>query len=281
MKQISARIVLVTCLVQELGCASGNPAPKTPPVSPGSVYELKVEQKFLDAGATITKVIVRNRDLERIESRTEFFGERARERLAAGGGQLDVSTTLYDFAAHKVYWSGFPGQNALPGGCSWGHYRSARAPVDEDLVTGTTDVLQKMSEGRQQRAAGAGVGNGVAAHILTFVGGNKPTAPEAAAVWPVRVFLADEGGTLLKAEAEGTNGKPTTLFEVTQLTFGAPTGVSLVPPKGCTFGNAEMDDSGAIRAHAETTVRLEASGSLDAASGSSSSAVNVTSSGGQ
>jgi hypothetical protein len=242
------------------------------------VYQLTLERKFLDAGAKITNVIVRNGDRERIESKPEFFGEHARER-AATAGQL-VSTTFYDFAAHKVYWSGL-GQHALPGGCAWGHYRSSRAPVEEDFVTGTNDVLLKMAGGRQRRSGSASVVNGVPAHLVQFVGGNKPTAPEEAAVWPVRVFLAEQSGILLKAESDAADGKPATLFEVTQLTLGAPTGASLAPPEGCKYGNSEMDDSGVIRAHAEANFRVETSGSLDAASGASSSEVNVTSNGGQ
>jgi hypothetical protein len=127
--------------------------------------------------------------------------------------------------------------HALPGGCAWGHYRSARAPVEEDFVTGTPDTLRKMAAGRERRADGVSVVNGVASHIEAFVGGTKPTDPDEATAWPFRVFLADDGGTLLKAEARGPDGKPTTLFEVTQLTWGAPAGASLAPPTGCTFGN--------------------------------------------
>jgi hypothetical protein len=242
---------------------------------------MTLERKFSDAGAKITNVIVRNGDRERIESRTEFFGDRARERIAAGGGQLDVSTTFYDFAAHKVYWIGFPGYKALPGGCAWGHYRSARAPVDEDFVTGTTEALLKMAGGRGRKTGGASAVNGLPAHLVEFVGGTRPTAPEEAAVWPVRAFLAKDSGTLLKAEAQGPGGTAITLFEVTQLNMGGSTGASLTPPTGCTFGNSETDDSGMTRAHAEATVELKASGSIDAASGSNSSAVDVTSSSGQ
>jgi hypothetical protein len=105
--------------------------------------------------------------------------------------------------------------------CAWGHYRSTRAPVDEDFVTRTPDTLRNMAAGRERRADGAIAVNGVAAHSEVFVGGKKPTAPQEAAAWPVRVFLADDSGTLLKAEAEGLDSKPSTLFEVTRLTIGA------------------------------------------------------------
>jgi len=98
--------------------------------------------------------------------------------------------------------------------------------VDQDPVTGTADHLPKLAEGRSRQAAGTGSVGGRPARIEAFVGGKKPTEPDARP-WPTGAWLAEEGGYLLKLEADGPEGKPTTLLEVTQLTFARPPGASL------------------------------------------------------
>jgi hypothetical protein len=181
----------------------------------------------------------------------------ARERVERTIGQ-HVMASLYDFAAQRVYWLGYSGA----GSCSSGHYLSARAPVGDDPVTGTGEQLSKMAQGRPRRAAGSGTVAGLPARIEEFVGGKKPAGKDAPPL-PLRVWLSERDGHLLKLEVAGPDGKPVTPFEVTQLTFGKPAGAPLEPPSPCVATDSEMDDSGTIRGRATASVGATVGGSAD------------------
>ncbi len=216
-------------------------------------YTLKAEGALLDRKVTVT--IVRDGARERIEREIERAGAHA---------------SLYDFEAHRVLWIGWSGA----GTCSWGRYVSARAPVADDPVTGTLETLAELTNGRSRQPAGAGTVAGRAARIEAFVGGKRPADPDEP--WPTRVWLAEDGGWLLKLEAEGAKGRPVILFEVTQLTFGTPAGAQLQPPPGCMDGNAVMDDAGNIRGSASASVEAQATATADLATGAVSAAVTKT-----
>lgn len=234
-----------TAVLVTLGlCAStgAQAQPSTP-----EAYTLKVVGKLGDVEMTTT--IVRDGARERVERRI--------------GPSL--SATLYDFAAKRVYWIGWSGA----GSCSSGRLRSARAPVEEDPVTGTAETLAKLTEGRSRKGAGTGTVAGLAARIEAFVGGTRPTGREADDPWPTRVWLAEDGGYLLKLEAEGKGGKPVTVAEVTQLVFGKPQGAALEPPADCVTTNSEMDEAGNIRGSGSTSVTAEAGGTAELGAGAS------------
>lgn len=216
-------------------------------------YTLKAEGAFVDRTMTLT--IVRDGARERVEL------------AIAGAG---VMTTLYDFEARRVYWIGWSGS----GSCSSGRYLSARAPVREDPVTGTADNLAKLTEGRSRKPAGAGAVRGRPARVEAFVGGKRPKDPDEP--WPTRVWLAEDGGYLLKLEGEGKQRKPITLLEVTELSFGVPKGAQLQPPSECVATNSEMDDAGNIRGSGEMKVDVQASATADLGTGSASATVTQT-----
>lgn len=178
------------------------------------------------------------------------------------------TTTLYDFESRRVYWMGWSG----PGTCSSGRYRSARAPVADDPVTGTAETLTALAAGRTRRAAGAGAVAGMAARIELFEGGKRPTDPDAFP-WPKRAWLAEEGGYLLKLEGEAQDGRPVTMLEVTQLTFARPATAALAPPATCTATDSEMDDTGELRARGQGSVEVAASATADLATGATSATV--------
>jgi hypothetical protein len=171
----------------------------------------------------------------------------ARERIDRTIGP-HVTTSLYDFAARRVYWIGFAG----PGSCSSGRYLSERAPVGEDPVTGTSDQLPQLAEGRSRKAAGSGTVAGMPARIEAFVGRKRPARADEPR--PTRAWLSERDGYLLKLEGEESNGKTTTLFEVTQLVFEKPSATLLEPPSPCAETDSEMDDTGVMRAHATANV---------------------------
>jgi hypothetical protein len=221
--------------------------------APPQAYTLKAEGPFADRRMTVS---------------VERDGPRERIELAI---DKNAMTSLYDFAAHRVYWIGWSG----PGTCSSGRYLSGRAPVDQDPITGTADNLRKLADGRPRQAAGTGAVVGRPVRVEAFVGGKKPAGPEAEP-WPTRVWLAEEGGWLLKLEGEGPGGKSMTLLEVTQLTFAQPAGAPLQPPAPCTSTDSEMDDTGLIRAHAEASAEVQATGTADLGRGTTSSTVTRT-----
>jgi hypothetical protein len=212
-------------------------------------YTLKAEGAFFDRKMTLT--IVR---------------DGARERIERSIGPA-VMTSLYDFEAHRVYWIGWSGA----GSCSSGRYLSSRAPVSDDPVTGTAENLAALTKGRSRQAAGTGVVAGRAARIEAIVGGKRPKDPDEP--WPTRVWLAEDGGYLLKVEGEGAQGKALTLLEVTQLSFGRPSGAPLAPPSSCIATNSEMSDAGDIRSHAEGSAEVKVSATADLGSGTTSATV--------
>jgi hypothetical protein len=222
------------------------------PAAP-QAYTVEAEGAFVDRKMTLT--IVRDGPRERVELAIERAG---------------VMTTLYDFEAHRVYWIGWSGA----GTCSSGRYPSTRARVDEDPVTGTADRLAKLTEGRSRKPAGTGTVAGRPARIEAFVGGTRPKDPDEP--WPTRVWLAEEGGHLLKLEGTGAKGQPVTLLEVKRLTFGKPVGAVLQPPAGCIATDSEMSETGDIRGHAEASTEVRASASADLASGATSATVTRT-----
>lgn len=205
-----------------------------------------------------------------VERTLTIVRDGARERVEAKLGPY-VMTTLYDFGAGRVYWIGWSGA----GTCSSGRYLSARAPILEDPVTAAGDDVVRLAEGRTRKAGGSGTVAGMAARIEAFVGGKRPAGPDRDEPWPTRVWLAEQGGTLLKLEGEGTGGKRVTLLEVTQLAFGKPQGGPLEPPATCTATNTDMDDSGMMRGSATASVTAEAGGSVDLATGATSGSATV------
>jgi hypothetical protein len=216
-------------------------------------YALKAEGKLADRKLTVT--IVRDGARERVEQVIEIPGRKV------------VMATLYDFEARRVYWIGWSGA----GTCSSGRYLSARAPVGEDPITGTADNLAELTKGRSRKAAGTGTVAGRPARIEAFVGGKRPADPDEP--WPTRVWLAEDGGYLLKLEGEAAKGKPMTLLEVTQLTLGKPAGAQLQPPPDCVATNSDMTDDGSIRSSATASVGVQASASADLATGATSATV--------
>src|SRR5512137_1938570 len=118
-----------------------------------TTYTLKAEGALGERRMTIT--IVRDGARERIEHAIELPDRRV------------VQSSLYDFEAHRVYWIGWSGE----GSCSSGRYRSARAPIGEDPVTGSADQLAELTKGRTRKAAGAGQVAGRAARIEALSGG--------------------------------------------------------------------------------------------------------------
>jgi hypothetical protein len=230
MNRILASVALALCSFLPSPVLAQTPAPQA--------YTLEATGELFDRPMAVT--------IER---------DGSRERVVTTLGP-SRTTSLFDFAEHKVYWIGWSGADS----CSSGRYLSERAPVSYDPVTGTPETLAKLTEGgRSRKPAGTATVAGRAARIEALAGGKRPTGPDAEP-WPTRIWLGEEGGYLLKLEAEGARGKLVTPYEVKRLDFGKPRGAPLDPPAGCMATNSEMDDSGSIRGGATASIGAEVSG---------------------
>ena len=179
-------------------------------------------------------------------------------------------TTLYDFQAHTMYWIGWSGPNT----CSAGRYLSARAPLAEDPITGAADSVAKLAAGRKHTLLRPEAVNGIAARLEQIAG---PRPPKSRRGWPTRVWIAQQGDFIVKVEGFDDDGRPATLFEIKRLSLVKPPSALLVPPADCVMTNSEMDDSGLMRAHGESSSEVQASGTVDLSSGATQSEVTATS----
>jgi len=178
------------------------------------------------------------------------YRDGSRERIEVGSGaQAGEGTHLFDFVAHKYYEFGLiAGQQR----CFIGRYPSARAPINLDLVTGSADILKQMPAGAQQRFVRREVVNGIPARLVEIGSDAEPKDPGEPA--PSRIWLAEQGGFIVKLEARGEDGRPYTAFEVKRFGIEPPAAALLAIPPNCTAIDSEMDDTGTVRAHAEATI---------------------------
>jgi hypothetical protein len=198
-------------------------------------------------------------------------GSKERIEMAAQGASRKM-ITLLDFEAHKVHWL-FPGVDPP---CSSGRYLSARGPVGQDLVTGSAETLAGMPKGSQRKVVRQEAVNGMPARVEEIsYPANTPWAADEAR--PSRVWLSEPEGIILKIEGARRGAKPSTMLEVKQFTRENPQAALLATPSGCVVTDSQMDDSGAISAHAEgATVSVEAKGEVNLADKTTTSTVVVT-----
>jgi hypothetical protein len=197
-------------------------------------------------------------------------GSKERIEMAAQGAPRK-RITLLDFDAHKVYWL-FPGQDPA---CSSGRYLSDRAPVGEDLATGSAQMLADLPKGSQRKFVRQEAVNGMPARVeeISYPANTLWAADEAR---PSRVWLSEPEGVILKIDGAKRGAKPSTVLEVKQFTREKPQAALLATPAGCVVTDSEMDDSGTIRAHAEGAVSVEAKGEVNLADKTTRSRISVT-----
>ncbi|MFB3814354.1 MAG: hypothetical protein ACE14L_09585 [Terriglobales bacterium] len=174
-----------------------------------------------------------------------------RERVETSFGPARM-TTLFDFAAHKVYWIGWSGE----GSCSAGRYLGSRAPASSDPVTGGLAMLPRTKTGPDMKrtVVRSESVNGIPARLEEFAPAKASSAAKVTRVW-----LADPGNFVVKMEGPGAEGEGTK-FEVKQFSQAKPAAALLTPPANCPMTDSEMDDTGAIRAHAESKTSVTVSG---------------------
>jgi hypothetical protein len=96
-------------------------------------------------------------------------------------------------------------------------------------------------------------------------------------VQPSRLWLSEPDGIILKMEGGSRGGRPSTILEVKQFTTERPQAALFSPPAACPMTNAEMDESGLMRASGQMDVSAKASGEVNLADQTGQSAVAVSS----
>lgn len=185
-------------------------------------------------------------------------GPKERTEMASEGVPVKM-ISLYDFEAHKVYMIITGPQPS----CSALRYLSARAPIGEDPVTGSAQVLANLPKGSQRKFVRREVVNGIPARLEEIAVPANASAPDV--VQPSRLWLSEPDGIIVKMEGASRGGRPSTILEVKRFTTEKPQAALFSPPAACPMTNAEMDDSGLMRAHAEADVSMKASGEVNLA----------------
>jgi len=126
---------------------------------------------------------------------------------------------VYDFQAHKVYSQivSDPSQH-----CGVQDYNHPIAPPELDVITGTDALIRELTQGNPpMKPVGTETVNGISAKVMDIPGKAK-------------VWLAQDGGFLVKVVTIDPDGKASTIIEVKQLSFAKPPSSALTPPTGCS-----------------------------------------------
>ena len=125
---------------------------------------------------------------------------------------------VYDFQAHKVY-SKIVSDSSIP--CGVQDYPRPIAPPELDVISGTNALIHELTQGNAPlKPAGTETVNGVPTKVMEV--GDK-----------YKVWIAQNGGFLVKVVGPDSEGKATTLIEVKDLSFAKPPASAFTPPSGC------------------------------------------------
>ena len=250
--RIASALLLVVCGLFAVTTGAQAPAPQVPAPQ---AYTLSAE--ITQDGQKILVTIYRDGAKERVEM--------------APGGVPGKLVSIYDFEAHKVYWIM---TGPMPS-CSAGRYLSSRAPIGEDPVTGSAQVLANLPKGSQRKFVRREDVNGIPARLEEIAAPARPAAADA--VQLSRLWISEPDGIIVKMEGASRGGRPSTLLEVKRFAAEKPQAALFVPPADCQAGNAEMDDSGLMRGHAEAEISAKASGEVNLADRTGQSSVAASS----
>ncbi|HUY13249.1 MAG TPA: GIDE domain-containing protein [Terriglobia bacterium] len=234
-----------------LGAVAPQTSPWVAPPSFPTHYTLvnvtNLTEASLFTGQPSTLKIYRNGSKERIDL-----------RIAPWAANRDGlrNRFLFDFSAHKAYTTAWNG-NVVS--CSWIKYVSADAPGNYDPITGTASMMTGLGKEGTPKDLGPQTLNGIPAK-------GEETMIEG--VLPVKVWIAQKGGFLVKYSAPMPGGKGTAGFEVKQVSLAPPPASVFATPTGCSETQGEWSDTGLNASTSETvTVGTPSSQPSGAASG--------------
>jgi hypothetical protein len=130
------------------------------------------------------------------------------------------SHRLYDFQDHKIYLKILSDPTMA---CGVQDLNDAAAPPELDPVGGSAALLKELMGDGQMKMTGTATINGISAKVMevTSATGNGT------------VWLAQNGGFIVKLAAVGPDGKSQTIIEVKQLSFAKPPASAFAIPAGC------------------------------------------------
>jgi hypothetical protein len=254
--RIASGLLLVVSGLFAVTTGAQTPTPQAPAPQ---TYTLSAEVTM--AGRKIPVTIYRDGSKERVEK--------------TPGGLPGTLATIYDFEAHKVYWM-MTGPNP---GCSAGRYLSPRAPVGDDPVTGSAQMLADLSKRGPRKFVRREDVNGIPARLEELAVPTKPAAAEEIRL--SRIWISEPDGIVVKMEGATGGGSPATILEVKRFTTEKPQAALFVPQAGCQMTDSEADDTGYVRAHVEAEISAKASGEVNLADRSGQSSTAASSSQGK
>ncbi|MGB8260670.1 MAG: hypothetical protein WCE75_09980 [Terracidiphilus sp.] len=165
----------------------------------------------------------------------------------------------FDLKTKRVYT-----QDLLHSSCSWMNYTASGMAPNYDpmaLPPPTADEIAKLS----LPATPKGMLAGVYAHVVDREQDGVKS----------RVWIADQGHFIIKAQMPGPDGMPMVAFEVHSVKLAPPADALLVPPSGCTTKTEGVWNDDGIQASGSTTIDATASGSANVKTGKSTGSGTV------
>jgi hypothetical protein len=128
---------------------------------------------------------------------------------------------------------------------------------------GSAQTLANLPKGSQHKFVRREVVNAIPARLEEITVPANVSAP--GVVQPSRVWLSEPDGWIVKMEGASRGGRPSTLLEVKQFATAKPQAALFSPPAPCPMTDAEMDDSGLMRGHANADLSGKAPGEVNLA----------------
>lgn len=168
---------------------------------------------------------------------------------------------LFDLQAHKAYMTHVDNNS-----CSWMRYVSPDPPANYDPIAASAAGFGKQNP----EIIGTETVNGIPARIaeLSAQGQGK-----------FRFWIAEKGNFIVKTDMVGPDGKIITLMEIKQLNYSEPPDSLFALPPNCDVQTQGEWSSTGWNSHAEASVEIHGSGSVDLATDQVRGEVNVQTSG--
>jgi hypothetical protein len=190
--------------------AQGTKAP------PPQTYSFTADPAFSIMGPNVIKV-VRDGSKETVDQIMPVIPGRDKEYH---------SRRLYDFQTHKLYLQILSDPGSA---CGVQDYNDPAAPPELDPISGSVGLLKELTGDAQMKMTGTATISGISAKVM------EVTSPTGNGT----VWLAQNGGFVVKLAAVGPDGKSQTMIEVKQLTFAKPPASAFAVPPNCQFVQTE------------------------------------------
>ena len=133
---------------------------------------------------------------------------------------------VYDMQAHKLYTQVL----SDPGSpCGLQTFTDPAVPPLFDPVGGSADLLKEIANGVPLKQTGTETINGIPSNVMSL------TSPKGNG----KVWLAQNGGFIVRIDTIPPDGKPVTMIEIKQFSLDKPPASAFTPPAGCIATDGE------------------------------------------